>query len=97
MKNAFLVAALMLLVWCANASNNTIDSLALLKKQVKALPETNQPESWKKAVFELAIEQAENSLAANLPQEASVILADIANNINTAPALMVTQSMMFHK
>ena len=68
------------------------DSLIFLTRQVKALPETNQPERWKKAVFELAIEQAENSLAANLPQEASVILADIANNINIAPALMVTQS-----
>ena len=92
MKNTILVSALLLFVCCANASNTTNDSLAILKKQVASLPESNQPEKWKKVVFELAIEQAENDVAANLPQEASVVLADIASNINTEPGLMVTQS-----
>ena len=68
------------------------DSLTLLKKQVTSLPESNQPEKWKKVVFELAIEQAENDVSANLPEEASVVLADIASNINTEPSLMATQS-----
>ena len=87
-----IVAVCLFVTLQSHSQSISSDSLIFLTRQVKALPETNQPERWKKAVFELAIEQAENSLAANLPQEASVILADIANNINIAPALMVTQS-----
>ena len=34
------------------------ENLTLLKKQVATLPHANQPEQWKKAVFELAIEQS---------------------------------------
>ena len=70
----------------------TNDSLSILKIKVKALPESTQPEKWKKAVFELAIEQSENDLSANLPLEASVILADIARDINIAPNSIVSQS-----
>ncbi len=68
------------------------DSLSLLKKQIAALPQTNQAEKWKKVVFELAIEQAENALAVNLPEESSVILADITHNINISSSVFTVQS-----
>jgi len=92
MKNTILVSAFLFFVCCANASIISNDSLALLKKQVTSLPESNQPEKWKKVVFEMAIEQAENDLSANLPAETSVVLADIANNINNDPNLFISQS-----
>jgi len=92
MKNTILVSAFLFFVCCANASIISNDSLALLKKQVTSLPESNQPEKWKKVVFELALEQAENDLSANLPAETSVVLADIANNINNDPNLFISQS-----
>ncbi|MFP5039832.1 hypothetical protein [Parasediminibacterium sp. JCM 36343] len=68
------------------------DSLVLLKNKVGALPQGSQPEKWKKVVFEMAIEQAENDMSANLPEEASVVLADIAANINKPPSLFVAKA-----
>ena len=92
MKSSFLAVALLLITCSANASIKNSDSLALLKKQVISLPESNQSEKWKKVVFELAIEQAENDVAANLPQEASIVLADIAANINKDASQFTTQT-----
>ena len=92
MKSSFLAVAVLLITCSANASIKNSDSLALLKKQVISLPESNQSEKWKKVVFELAIEQAENDVAANLPQEASIVLADIAANINKDASQFTTQT-----
>ena len=92
MKSSFLAVALLLITCSANASIKNSDSLALLKKQVVSLPESNQSEKWKKVVFELAIEQAENDVAANLPQEASIVLADIVANINKDASQFTTQT-----
>ena len=92
MKSSFLAVALLLITCSANASIKNSDSLALLKKQVISLPESNQSEKWKKVVFELAIEQAENDVAANLPQEASIVLADIVANINKDASQFTTQT-----
>ena len=92
MKSSFLAVALLLITCSANASIKNSDSLALLKKQVVSLPESNQSEKWKKVVFELAIEQAENDVAANLPQEASIVLADIVANINKDAPQFTTQT-----
>ncbi len=68
------------------------DSFSLLKDKVATLPHTNQSEQWKKAVFELAIEQAENAIAANLAEEAFVVLADVSANISKAPVTFLTET-----
>ena len=93
MRKISLGIALILFACVAKAFATTNeDSLVLFKKQVASLPQNSQAEKWKKSVFELAIEQAENALAANLPQESSIIIADIAHKINVSPSLFITQS-----
>ena len=93
MRKTISVIAFLLMACFAKATSiQSGDSLSLLKKQVAALPQNSQAEKWKRVVFELAIEQAENDLSANLPAEASVVLADIANNIKIEPNTFVSKS-----
>lgn len=68
------------------------EAITNLQVQVNALPGTNTAQQLKKAVLNLALEQATNCVAVNYLTDASNRVADVQGALSTDPAVMVAMN-----